>query len=219
MHYGAPVSGAGAETVQVTTSDAVVLDADVNPADPASTDAGTPRGSVVLCHPHPQYGGSRHDQVVTALFDTLPGRGYTALRFDFRRAYGGGIDERLDVVAAIGAALERAPTSVVHVVGYSFGAMVTLGVIDERIASRTLVAPPFPMDPAGAEAGPTTGPTLVVVPEHDQYCPPDAARPVVAGWRERGADVTFETVSMADHFLAGRAGAVADLVVDWLTAR
>ena len=170
---------------------------------------------VVLCHPHPQYGGSRFDHVVTALFDGLPDHSISALRFDFRRTHGGGIDERLDAAAAIDLLAERLDGRPVHLVGYSFGAMVALGTAHAGVASRVLIAPPFPMDPALAGDGPPTGPTLVVVPEHDQFCPPEAARPVVDTWD----DVTVATVSMADHFLAGRASVVVDLVGRWVTER
>jgi pimeloyl-ACP methyl ester carboxylesterase len=56
---------------------------------------------------------------------------------------------------------------------------------------------------------------LVVVPEHDQFSPPDAARLATGAWP--GAEVTV--VPRADHFLAGATAAVADTVAAWLNAR
>ena len=36
------------------------------------------RGTVVLCHPHPQYGGTMRSIVISALFEALPAAGYAA---------------------------------------------------------------------------------------------------------------------------------------------
>ena len=65
------------------------------------------RGSVVLAHPHPLFGGDRFNPVVDALFNALVDIGFTTLRFDFRGVnnssgnHDGGDSERLDIVAAI----------------------------------------------------------------------------------------------------------------------
>ena len=39
---------------------------------------------VLICHPHPQYGGSMDNNVVWALFDVFTRRGYVAVAFNFR---------------------------------------------------------------------------------------------------------------------------------------
>ncbi len=68
-------------------------------------DPAAPRGAVV-CHPHPQYGGSMYNNVVEAALAALWGRGFATLRFNFRGvgesegSYGGGEGEALDAVAA-----------------------------------------------------------------------------------------------------------------------
>ena len=48
---------------------------------------------------------------------------------------------------------------------------------------------------------PPRQPTLVLVAEHDQFCPPSAVEPIVATW----PDATIEIIASADHFLAGHA--------------
>ncbi|CAN5454901.1 alpha/beta hydrolase [soil metagenome] len=192
----------------MTTSDGQVLDADL-------ADIDRPGAGVVVCHPHPQYGGSRHDQVVSALFEGLPELGISVLRFDFRRTYGHGIDERLDAVAALDLMAERLPDVPMHLVGYSFGAMVALGVSDRTPASRVVIAPPFPADPELAATGPSSGPILAIVPEHDQFCPPEQVRPTIDAWPDT-LSAELATVEMADHFLAGRAAVVTELVGRWV---
>ena len=165
-----------------------------------------------MCHPHPQYGGNRYDNVVSAIFDALPTAGVAALRFDFRRDFGGGIHERLDAIAALdhlhGSHLERP----LFAVGYSFGAMVTLSLRDERLHGKALVAPPLgAMDGAPG----TETPTLVLTPVADQFAPPDVAEPIVAAWPSS----QFEVVESTDHFLTGRAGFVAQRIVEWIDER
>ncbi len=41
-------------------------------------------GAAVVCHPHPMYGGSMHNNVVEAVLDALWRRGFATLRFNFR---------------------------------------------------------------------------------------------------------------------------------------
>ena len=48
------------------------------------TEADDPWAGAVLLHPHPDMGGDRYNNVVSALFEALPAAGVTALRFDFK---------------------------------------------------------------------------------------------------------------------------------------
>jgi alpha/beta superfamily hydrolase len=179
------------------------------------------RAAAIICHPHPLYGGTRFDHVVGALFAGLPEAGIAALRFDFRRDFGGGVAEVGDAVAAL-AELRRAVPGVPLVAcGYSFGAMVVLGVdaasAEGTVAGKVLVAPPLTAMPAarpddGRDGAAAPVPTLVLSPEHDQFTPASAAEPIVAAW----AGARFAPIAMADHFLHGRTGAVVDAVVPWI---
>jgi uncharacterized protein len=193
----------------LSTSDGHALAADV--ALPSPGVAST--AAVVLCHPHPQYGGDRFNAVVTALFEALPGAGYAALRFDFRGEFGGGVDERLDVVAALDHldSIEMLASVPRIVVGYSFGATVALTTSDARIAGLAAIAPPLAMMPA-TDPG---LPTLVLTPLHDQFSPPESTEPIVTEW----SDVEFDVVESADHFLAGHTTAVTKQVIAWLDRR
>lgn len=190
------------ESLHLHTSDGHVLTADVAEAE------GQDRGAVVICHPHPLYGGDRFNPVVGALFDVLPRAGFRSIRFDFRAAHDGGVAERLDVAAALDhVAMGDRPA---FVVGYSFGALVALSTPDARIAGLVAVAPPL-----AADAPPPAAPVLVLTPRHDQFCAPDRANALVAAWPA----AEFGVVESADHFLAGHSGAVADRVAAWLLTR
>lgn len=191
----------------LTTADGHELAADVaTPEDPA-----TLLGSVVVCHPHPLYGGDRSNPVVDAVFRRAADAGLRALRFDFRAEHGGGVAEVADLTAALDALDAPGRSTPLLVVGYSFGAVVALRSTDARIAGVVAIAPPLPMMPVE----PPAGPVLVLSPRHDQYCPPDVAAPLVACWPQ----AELEVVESADHFLHGHTGAVAERAVAWLLAR
>ena len=177
----------------------------------------TPRMAAIICHPHPQYGGDRFNNVVTALFSALPPADIAALRFDFRDEFSGGPGERLDALAAIDDIAAAVPGVPIVALGYSFGAIIALRLDDARVAALGLVAPPLAMTP---DVAPPTVPTLVLVPAHDQFSPPSASEPIVAGWATDSAEpIEHRTIEMADHSLVGHTGAVADQVTAWLSPR
>lgn len=214
--------------MQLVTADGQRLDADIQLAH-----RGAPaRGGVVLCHPHPLYGGNRHHPLIEALFVRLPHEGFDAIRFDFRAAHGGGVAERLDVLAALDAldarpgpddgapdaSSTRAATGVEepasparsprYLVGYSFGAGVAMAVDDARVASVVAVAAPLDDRSVAPRI-----PLHLLSPRHDQFCAYDRARSLSAHWPM----TTVEVIEHADHFLHGCIATVVDMVVATLT--
>ena len=170
------------------------------------------RAAAIVCHPHPQYGGNRFNPVVDALYRRLATMGVAALRFDFRADFDDGVGERLDALAAL-AELERLVPGVPRVAcGYSFGAMIALALDHPDLAAKVLIAPP--LGHIAVEPG-VAVPTLVLTPAHDQFAPPDVARPIVESW----ADAEFAVIDMADHFIAGRSDAVATRAATWVSDR
>ena len=173
----------------------------------------------VLAHPHPLYGGSMRGGLIEELFRLLPGSGIGALRFNFRgvgRSSGThdkGIAEQNDVAAALEAALDMAGGSLpVFLCGWSFGSDVLMCVGDARHAGWVFVAPPLRItDPSNWAASTDSRPKLLAVPEHDQYRPPEAARPIVAEW----PNTTVSVIPGADHFLFGHEAVVAEMVVNF----
>ena len=67
----------------------------------------TPCAGVVVAHPHPQYGGDMHNNVVHAISRAAADAGAATLRFNFRGAgasegrYDEGRGEQQDVAAAL----------------------------------------------------------------------------------------------------------------------
>jgi alpha/beta superfamily hydrolase len=188
-------------TTELTTADGHALAADLTI--PAEATAG-----VVVCHPHPRFGGNRFNPVVDAGFTRADHAGFAAIRFDFRADHGGGVTETQDVVAALDV-LACHITGPLAVVGYSFGAAVAIATADDRIAALVAIAPPLAMMPAATPQAPT----LVLTPRHDQFTDVETVIEAVDGW----PDATVEVVESADHFLAGHTTAVADRAIVHLT--
>ena len=100
--------------------------------------------AAVICHPHPRFGGSMNNNVVLGVEAVLSDADFTTLRFDFRGVgrsrgtYGDGTGEREDVLRAVEFLKSDSTTGVVFVVGYSFGAMVSLraAAADARIEAH-----------------------------------------------------------------------------------
>jgi hypothetical protein len=87
-----------------------------------------PRGVVVLCHPHPQHGGTMTNKVVQTLARAFVQMGYRCVRFNFRGVGAsqgawdegrGEVDDALAVVAAV-----REPGLPLALGGFSFGGFI-----------------------------------------------------------------------------------------------
>lgn len=91
---------------------------------------------VILCHPHPLQGGSLNSAVITAVEAQLLRHKFSTLKFNFRGVgqsegfYGQGILEERDLEGAIKFGLNNKfiKPERLFVVGYSFGAVVSLKV-------------------------------------------------------------------------------------------
>jgi alpha/beta superfamily hydrolase len=185
---------------------------------------GAARAAAVLCHPHPQYGGTMRSIVISALFDALPERGISCLRFNFRGVerstgtHGGGVDEVADVLAALDAIAADAPGLVHPLVGWSFGADVSLAVTDSRIAGWVAIAPPLRFrqaHPSGSSFGPVAADPRrkhLVLAANDEFRAPAEIEEEVAGWTR----TTTEIVAGASHFFVGRTDRVVTAVDEFV---
>ncbi len=205
------------DTTTLVTIDGLHLEAEVRtvPSDVAV------RGGVVLAHPHPLYGGDRFNPVVAALFDHLPSCGFHTVRFDFRGVnasegiHDDGDGERLDVAAAVdflSYLVDVEHDDEIWITGYSFGASVGLSVVEPRITGWVAIAPPLSAE-SRVLCSLDPRPKFLVVPQHDQFCPPERLDSLLDGWSR----VDTTVVAMADHFLNGHVDDVARRVGSWLS--
>ena len=110
----------------------------------------TPPRVVVVCHPHPQFGGTMDNKVVTTLARAATDVGWHAVRFNFRGVgssagtYDEGRGETEDARAVRDWAAARWSAGAPGLAGFSFGAWVAMRLASGTSLSRLLtVAPPI----------------------------------------------------------------------------
>jgi alpha/beta superfamily hydrolase len=192
------------EPVRFATEDGVSLEGELRLPD------APPRGSAVLCHAHPRYGGSKDHPILWAVRNELARRGFAVLAFNFRGTmrsagtYGGGRTEPRDVRAAIDRVRREAEGPTV-VVGWSFGANVAFreALEDDRVTALALIGFPLrhdldiPPPPTAAELRAFRRPVLFLAGEHDAFCPPEELRALAAPLPR----VEVVVLPSTDHYL------------------
>lgn len=91
-----------------------------------------PTFSALVCHPHPQHGGTMHNKVVYRIARGLRRAGAVVLRFNYRGvnlsegSYDHGIGETEDARACLSWLINHYPSLPYTIAGFSFGSRVTL---------------------------------------------------------------------------------------------
>ena len=210
MALKVPFAPMAIEPVKLHTADGLTLEGELCVPEEV-------RAAVVLAHPHPVHGGNMRSIVIGAMFDGLPTGGIAALRFNFRGVgasegeFDDGRGERLDLVAAVDLLHEIVEGLPLVLAGWSFGADTSLAVDDQRHAGWFAVAPPL-RRPDEVCAAVDPRPTLLAVPQHDQYRSPESAGEIIASW----TNSRIEVVAGADHFLVGRTDRVVELALGFV---
>ncbi len=175
-------------------------------------------GSVVLCHPHPQHGGTMRAPILGAIAKRCVLAGLAVIRFNFRGigestgAYDHGDGELLDIDAAVEAA-GALDLPVRGISGWSFGAATALNWEATRGSRLTYVgiAPPVrgtltPSLPDPVDLPPAE--RTFIVGDRDQFV--DANELEDYAVSIGAAIIRYET---ADHFFVFRHDRLADDVV------
>ena len=163
------------------------------------------RAVAVIAHPHPLFGGTMDNKVVTTLARAMFDAGAAAYRFNFRGVGGSagthdeGQGETRDMEAVIAHAMARHPGLPLWLAGFSFGGAVTLAVSEKVLASEMiLVAPAFKRLANWAnnsEGGRPPASTLVIHGEADETVPLADS----LAWA-RPRDIPVLVIAGADHF-------------------
>ncbi len=182
---------------------------------------GAVRGTVVIAHPHPLFGGTMQNKVVQTLARAFVQCGWQAVRFNFRGVgasagvYDEGRGEAADMLSVVA---QVAPEGPLALAGFSFGAFVTSHVAQALHAQRSLdklvlvgtAASRFGVAPVAPEWHERT---LVLHGEQDDT----VALSSVMDWA-RPQTLPVTVIPGVEHFFHGQLPLLKSLVVRHLQA-
>ena len=176
---------------------------------------------VVICHPHPLYGGNMDNNVVLSVSFALASHGFVVLRFNFRGVgnsegeHGQGESEQQEALGAID--LLKAWPGVdggrVGLAGYSFGSSVILSNpgLHNKAKALALISPPL-------KALETTGlkknkqPAFVIAGDQDTLVQSDQFESVLDSFSH---PPDRHIVPGVDHYWLGHEDQLANHVVEF----
>lgn len=113
-------------------------------------DRDPPLYAALVCHPHPEHGGTMHNKVVYRIARGLRAAGAVVLRFNYRGvnrsegSYDDGHGETLDAHAALDHLRARYPDLPFVLSGFSFGSRIALRLAVELPDAARCIAVGYP---------------------------------------------------------------------------
>lgn len=169
-------------------------------------------GIALVCHPHPQHGGTMHNKVVFRVARGLRRSGHVVMRFNYRGVnlsegeYAHGEGELNDARIALEVLMSRYPALPLTLAGFSFGSRIALRMgCDESssgsLAARRVIAVGFPtVYPNRSFLEGCMVPRIFIQSTRDQYGPVEELRPLVEALPEPKQLIWIDA---QDHFFAG----------------
>lgn len=191
-----------------------------------------PRSVVVIAHPHPLFGGTMDNKVVTTLARAFQDAGAAALRFNFRGVgategvHDEGRGETDDMLEVIAHARRRFPGIPLQLAGFSFGGAVAVRASCRvefqqlvlaapgfrRLTGDGLGIAPDPHDPAlGPPGRHATTNTLIVHGDRDETVPLADS----LAWAEP-REVPVVVVPGGEHFFHRKLPFLRHIVTRWV---
>jgi uncharacterized protein len=176
-------------------------------------------GIALVCHPHPQHGGTMHNKVVYRVAKGLRRSGHVVMRFNYRGvnlsegAYAHGEGELDDARVAVDVLTSRYPALPLTLAGFSFGSRIVLrmGCAPHSLAPARVIAVGFPTvykDRSFLEN--CTVPRIFIQSTRDQFGPVGELQPLVDALPEPKQIIWIDA---QDHFFAGALEQLEESVV------
>jgi len=171
----------------------------------------------IICHPHPLFGGTMDNKVVTTVARALHETGIPTVRFNFRGvgasagAFDQGVGETADADAVASWGGARWPGRTLVIAGFSFGAYVALRLAQRRVPRHLITIAPALQRLDEPEMAVPRCPWLVVQGDADEVVDPAAVISWVNGLEPKPRLVVLPGVG---HFFHGRLRELRDAVVD-----
>lgn len=104
--------------------------------------------SVIICHPHPLFGGTMENKVVTTVFRAFRHMGGNVIRFNYRGVgqsegeYDEAVGEIEDLISVCDWVKTVRPQDKIWLVGFSFGSFIAASAANRLQASRLITIAP-----------------------------------------------------------------------------
>jgi len=177
-----------------------------------------PRPAVVLCHPHPLYGGNMENNVIVAISQALVQKKIMVLRFNFRGTgqsqgrFDQGSGEQDDACAALSFLSEHpeVDSARLGISGYSFGGMIALsaGESQELVKAIAVVSPV--VKPGMLRD--CKKPKLILCGDNDRVV---STTKILKETAEMAEPKTVDIIPGVDHFWVGREGKAAEKIASF----
>ena len=175
--------------------------------------------AVIICHPHPLYGGNMDNPVVITIAEAFFEKGFTTLRFNFRGTgnstgmFDHGEGEQEDIRAAMSCLIGNGYQKI-YLAGYSFGARMNALVVSKgcEIEDHIMISPPVGfMSFDDIKKMPDTG--LIVTGGNDEIGSADLIQKHINRWQ---INPRYEIIEDCDHFYSGCLSRLKTILTDYV---
>ncbi len=161
----------------------------------------------IICHPHPQQGGTMDNKVISTLMRTYRDLGIQVVRFNFRGVgksqgvFDNAVGELDDLLAVVRWAKNTLPDRAILLAGFSFGSSIAARASYQvdGLVHLTLVAPPVERY-AYDSNGKFTAPVCIVQGDKDELVNANGVYAWIAALSGHVALIRYPT---AGHFFHG----------------
>jgi alpha/beta superfamily hydrolase len=176
-------------------------------------------GAAVVCHPHPQHGGTMHNKVAHTLARSFVRSNFAVLRFNFRGTegsegvYDNGVGELDDALAAMAWMRQQKAEGPLWVAGFSFGAAIAVrAALARDVDGLISVAPAIYRFAGNLDAQPQC-PWLIIQGDEDELVDIDETVEWVDSL-DPGPELLV--VPGAEHFFHGRLHELREAVMAFI---
>ena len=178
---------------------------------------------IIVCHPHPQYGGTMAFPVVRMLYKAFGNLGYPSLRFNFRGVgnsdgiSGDGAGEREDLISVCKFLLNgKFGVKRLLIIGYSFGATIGASIVGEfdEIVGYVAISYPFSFIPQFISQAKVNKPKFFIIGDRDDFTTLDVFQ---KEYKEMPEPKDIKIFPGVDHFWSGSENILIETILDWFT--
>jgi len=179
-------------------------------------EGAAPKGTALVCHPHPRHGGTMHNKVVYRIARGLRRAGLAVLRFNYRGvplsegSYANGEGEKEDARTALDYLRGRYPELPYTLAGFSFGSRIVLQLACAQAGARSVIAVGFPTvykDRAYLDG--CTVPRIFLQSTRDEFGPVEELTALTETLPEPKRVIFVEA---QDHFFAGALDKLEEII-------